>query len=121
MIATESRQYTTADFEEIRPGVFRLKGHHVYAAGHGLKEACEPCEGKGKVQGLSASGRKVWRKCGWCHGRGQVDPLRNIERGVPRTGTHIVTMASDLDDLVRSLNRDTAGYLKQPTYVSLYH
>jgi hypothetical protein len=110
-IADRSRAFTAADFEQIRPGVLKLKDHHVYAADAGLKEPCEQCQGKGRVER---------RPCGACSGRRRVNPLRNVQWGVPGTAWGLAARASNLNDLVDSLNDEARGYLKQPTYVALY-
>jgi hypothetical protein len=114
-----TRTFTSADFEEVRPGLYRLKGHQFYAARAGIKETCQRCEGKGKVPSTSPSGRKSWRQCGTCQGKGQVDALNNAMLDAPRVG-YMVCHAADLDKLASDLNRPTCDYLHQPTFVSLY-
>jgi hypothetical protein len=116
----ESRTFTTADFEPIRPGVFRLRDHHVYAAGVELKEPCEHCDGRGKTLATAAGGRKFYRPCGACYGRRLVNPLRNLEWGVPAPPWGVAARASSLEDLAASLNDDACGHLEHPTYVTLY-
>jgi hypothetical protein len=122
MIATESRPYTMADFEEIRPGVFQLRGHHLYASAEEETEACEACGGRGKVPGTSRSGRKVWRGCTWCFGKGRTGALRNVELSVPKTGTCVYSMDRDMEGVIARLNSpvQVSDYLKQPTYIHLY-
>jgi hypothetical protein len=119
-IVNQSRAFTAADFEQVRPGVLKLKGHHVYAADAGLLEKCEQCDGRGSTLHDATKGRKVWRTCGACSGRRHVHPLRNVQWGVPGTAWGLAARASNLNDLVDSLNDEARGYLKQPTYVALY-
>jgi hypothetical protein len=108
--AKRSREFTAADFEQVRPGVLKLRGHHVYAADTDLQETCEQCKGTGRV---------AKKTCGACSGRRRVHPLRNVEWGVPGTAWGVVATAGNLDDLVDSLNDGACGYLEQPTYVRL--
>jgi DnaJ-class molecular chaperone len=110
---------TVSDFQEIQPGVYKLNDHHVYVASRNLKEACGNCGGKGKAQSKSATGRKTWVKCGACYGSGDVNPLRNVERTVPKTGWSCQGMALSLDDAVKSLNSGVCGWLKQPSYIHI--
>lgn len=111
--------FTIEDLKEIKPGVFKLDGHHVYVASRNLKEACVVCGGKGKRQSHSATGRKTWVKCGGCFGRGETNPLNNVERTVPKTGWSCQGMTLSLDDAVKSLNSDVCGWLKQPSYIHI--
>jgi hypothetical protein len=125
MNATETRQFTVEDMEEIRPGVFKLKGHHVYAAHQDLKETCEACNGKGKVQGSSSTGRKTWMHCPCNRGRGrfgETNPLNNIMRSLPRTGGHTQSMAKDLEGAVEDLNNGVHvfDFEKHPILVYLW-
>jgi hypothetical protein len=118
-IADESRRFTAADFEQVRLGVFQLRGHHVYAADADLREPCDQCDGTGKTLHAIAPGRKVSRPCGACSGRRLVSPLRNVEWKVPGPAWGRVATASNLEELVDSLNHDPCRYLEQPTYVRL--
>jgi hypothetical protein len=58
-IADKSRTSTIVDFERIRPGVFKLQGHHVYAADAGLMEPCKQCGAKGETLHLHLAVRLI--------------------------------------------------------------
>jgi hypothetical protein len=105
-IADESRTFTAADFEEIRPGVLKLRDRDVYVVRHGAVEPCEGCGGAGKVASVARSGRKSWRKCTPCKGRGECDPMWNLQRG---RGRFAITHDVDLERIVLRLNSPTAG------------
>jgi DnaJ-class molecular chaperone len=115
--------FTVEDFKEMRAGLLKLDGHHVYVGSRKVKEPCAHCSGKGKTQSQSRTGRKVWQKCSVCWGEGHVNPLRNVELTVPKTGWSCTTMELSLQQWVDRMNDHAkAGlndYLTQPTYVTI--
>jgi hypothetical protein len=58
-IADKWRPSTLAEFEQIRTVVFKLKGHHVYAADADLKEPCKQCGAKGETLHLHQAVRLI--------------------------------------------------------------
>jgi hypothetical protein len=109
--------FSVSDFKELRPGLFKLDGHHVYVGSENAVEPCEDCHGEGKVQD-PRPGRKTRRQCSTCKGKGETSPLKNVALTVPRTTQTSAGFADDLETFVRRLNKDSS-YLTQPTYIRI--
>jgi hypothetical protein len=92
MLTTEDRTFTMEDFEEIRPGLWKLEGRPVYAAAAGHSEPCEACRVRAR------------KRCRVCYGRGRVHPLRNVERDMPGGACAIRGIAWNLAAVLERYN-----------------
>jgi hypothetical protein len=99
------------DFDEVAPGIFKMRGGNVYAHG-GRQEACQGCGGTGQVKVAPDFGRRDVR-CSRCFGRGHCNAMENYAaaNAVETPGGMWTTSTyDDLDHVRDSFVRGDIGH-----------